>query len=136
MNKEKRKARRYPGHSKDLKDFVCKPHKTIIPEGGEGTLNTVAKENELTRKVCSALSSENPEKTEKELIKTLPLPKRHFLISEDISPKRIKKILLKTYENPPKDFLRLHEIGGCRTKENPGTGSNIQSRLRGEVQLF
>lgn len=116
MNEKTKKARRYHWLSKDLKDFVCEPHKAIISEAKGSALNMVAKESEDARRVATLIARDNPERTIKELNRILQLPERHFLAQEDIAPNRIKKILLKTYNHPPKDFLQLLEMEGVGVK--------------------
>ncbi|MCD6098731.1 DUF763 domain-containing protein [bacterium] len=110
MNEVTGYARRYHWLSKDLSDFVLEPHKGIITVKREKrVLNLVSQKSEKARKVITALSGQNPDKTISELksLTTLNMPKRHTILPSDVSQGKIKHILISTYEDPPLSFEEL-----------------------------
>lgn len=119
MEGESRLARRYHWLSDELKDFVCEPHLAICSEGRrKEALNLVAAESDEVRATTTNLSHQKPEKLVKEIkrMQSLYLPRRHYLLVEDIHPGRLEKIFLKTYQRQPEDFEHLLALEGVGPK--------------------
>lgn len=116
MNPMVRTARRYHWLSESLKDFVNEPHNAICSQRKEKrVLNLVAEESTETRKVCTELARQRPEKTLQEF-RELYLTARHDITVYDIDPQRLYRILLKTYESLPENFEQLLGIDGVGPK--------------------
>ncbi|MEO0087706.1 MAG: DUF763 domain-containing protein [candidate division WOR-3 bacterium] len=119
MNPNTSLARRYHWHSKELKSYVCEPHKAVVSlKSHKKVLNLVAYENENIRKTISEIAQRQPEKNIKDLsyVLSLKLPKEHPVIIEDFSLERLHKKLKKIYEEKPKDFLSLISLEGIGEK--------------------
>ncbi|MBM3133414.1 MAG: DUF763 domain-containing protein, partial [Chloroflexi bacterium] len=119
MNETTRYARRYHWLGETVSDFVCEPHAAICSEMRGEALNLVAVESTPARGVITNIASEEkPEKTIAELkrIKSLDLPPRHYMKTEDIHPDRLAKILVSTYERSPGDFEELLSLPGVGPK--------------------
>ncbi|MCS7249773.1 MAG: DUF763 domain-containing protein [candidate division WOR-3 bacterium] len=119
MNTDTSLARRYHWYSKELKDYVCEPHKAVVSlKSHKKVLNLVAYENENIRKTISEIAQRKPEKNLKDLyyIFSLKLPKEHPVRIEDLSLERLHKKLKKIYEEKPKDFLSLINLEGVGEK--------------------
>lgn len=118
MNENKRTARRYHWLGNPKTDFVVEPHTAVCCDKRVKTLNLVAVESEDTRKICTDLSKQKPEKTVREIkkIQTLNLAEKHLVTVSDIDPKKLHRILTKTYENQPEDFEKLLGIRGVGPK--------------------
>ncbi len=119
MNPERRTARRYHWISEGLRSFVEEPHRAICSEKREDqVLNMVARESRDSRRICTILASNHPERTIREIerIKELNLPRRYGITLDDIDPGRLYRILLKTYEHTPKEFEELLSLEGVGPK--------------------
>lgn len=119
MNLNTSLARRYHWHSKELKSYVCEPHKAVVSlKSHKKVLNLVAYENENIRKTITEISQREPVKNLKDLsyLLTLKLPKEHPVIMEDFSLEILHKKLKKLYEEKPKDFLSLISLEGIGEK--------------------
>jgi hypothetical protein len=119
MNPQTSLARRYHWHSRELKSYVCEPHKAVVSlKTHKKVLNLVAYENEKARNTIWEISFEKPEKNLKELkyLLSLRLPKEHSIIRENLSLERLEKKLKKIYEEKPKDFLSLINTEGVGQK--------------------
>ncbi len=119
MNPHTSLARRYHWHSKELKSYVCEPHKAVVSlKSHKKVLNLVAYENENIRKTITEISQREPEKNIKDLsyLLTLKLPKEHSVIMEDFSLEILHTKLKKLYEEKPKDFLSLIRSEGIGKK--------------------
>jgi len=119
MNPNTSLARRYHWHSKELKSYVCEPHKAVVSlKSHKKVLNLVAYENENIRKTVSEIAQRQPEKNIKDLsyVLSLKLPREHPVIIEDFSLERLHKKLKKIYEEKPKDFLSLISLEGIGEK--------------------
>ena len=119
MNDRTRYARRYHWLGEKVTDFVCEPHAAICAQRTGETLNLVAQQSTPARETIRQIASENkPERTIAELkkIQTLDLPRRHYMIAQDIHPDRISKIILSTYERNPRDFEELLGLQGVGPK--------------------
>lgn len=118
MNEDKKTARRYHWLGENVKDFVVEPHTAVCCDKTCTTLNLVAVESMATRKICTDISKEKPEKIVKELknIQKLDLSPRHNIIIEDINPLKLYRVLLKTYDGQPADFEKLLSINGVGPK--------------------
>lgn len=123
MNEDNRMARRYHWLSKEIKSFVCEPHKAICCDKKETVLNLIASESEEARKTVASLSCEKPEHILKDLKKirkyqdsahTLPI--RHPIKLNDIDLKRLEKIFISTYERRPENFENLLAMKGVGPK--------------------
>ncbi|NLE09194.1 MAG: DUF763 domain-containing protein [Dehalococcoidales bacterium] len=119
MNETNKYARRYHWLSTAVSDFVNEPHSAIASEAKGTTLNLVANESSSAREtIAGIVKNEKPEAIILDLqkIKTLTLPKRHDLRTEDLHPDSLKKILLSTYQNQPDDFTHLLGLPGVGAK--------------------
>ena len=119
MNEQTRYARRYHWLGESVNDFVCEPHSAICSDQHGSALNLVAAESGSARKVITEIAAEQkPEKTIAELkrLKTLELPRRHYIVAQDIHPDRISKIITATYDRNPGDFEELLSLPGVGPK--------------------
>ncbi|MDP2932118.1 MAG: DUF763 domain-containing protein [Chloroflexota bacterium] len=119
MNENTRYARRYHWLGETVKDFVNEPHFAILTEARGQALNLVASESDPARTTITGIATnEKPEKVLAELkrIKTLHLPARHYLTTDDLHPDSLSKILLSTYERQPPDFEQLLGLPGVGAK--------------------
>ncbi|HIC92041.1 MAG TPA: DUF763 domain-containing protein [Syntrophaceae bacterium] len=109
MNPETHFARRYHWLGSKVQDFVCEPHSGICCDYKGKVIDLVAKESIEARKNIALLSTQNPDKTIKELerIQSLTLPREHHILVRDLDPKALRKILISTYERQPQDFKTL-----------------------------
>jgi len=119
MNETTRYARRYHWLGERVADFVNEPHSAILSETRGQALNLVASESGSTRAtVTEIVTTEKPENLLAELkrLKTLDLPSRHYLTTNDLHPDSIGRILLSTYERQPENFEHLLGLRGVGPK--------------------
>jgi len=118
MNEETGYARRYHWLALDSIDFVNEPHSGIATQKRGWALNLVAGESEQARKISAELANERPEKLVKQIrrLKGFKLPRRHYVLLQDIDERRLEGIFLRTYERAPKDFVELLGIKGVGAK--------------------
>lgn len=111
-------ARRYHWLGKDVRDFVCEPHKAVCCDYKNRILNMVALESDACRNISAQIAVQEPEKTVNEFnkIKELNLPNRHPVVTADIRKENLKRILEKTYEKKPEGFEALLAIEGVGPK--------------------
>ncbi len=119
MNETSRYARRYHWLGETVASFINEPHSAILSEARGRALNLVAEESEPARSTVTALASqEKPQLVLAELkrIKTLHLPRHHYLSTADLHPDSLSRILLSTYERQPRDFAQLLGLQGVGAK--------------------
>ena len=119
MNETTRYARRYHWLGESVTDFVNEPHSAILSEARGMALNLVASESDPARNtIAEIVITEKPETILADLkkIKTLTLPARHYLSTDDLHPDSISRILLSTYERQPGDFEELIGLPGVGAK--------------------
>ncbi|MBI4284506.1 MAG: DUF763 domain-containing protein [Chloroflexi bacterium] len=119
MNETNRYARRYHWLGETVADFVNEPHAAILAEATGQPLNLVAQESGPARQTITEIATEQkPESLVAELkrLKTLTLPARHQLTTDDLHTDSLSKILLSTYERQPEDFERLLGLQGVGAK--------------------
>jgi uncharacterized protein len=119
MNEQNLYARRYHWLGESVSDFVCEPHSGICSQTKTDVLNLVAQESTPARNtIADIVKQEKPDDIVNQLkkIKTLDLPKRHYLNPEDIQPDRLFKIFTQTYENQPQNFENLLGMRGVGPK--------------------
>jgi hypothetical protein len=119
MNEQNLYARRYHWLGESVSDFVCEPHSGICTQTKADVLNLVAQESTPARDtIADIVKQKKPDDIVNELkkIKTLDLPKRHYLNPEDIQPDRLFKIFTHTYENQPQNFEKLLGMRGVGPK--------------------
>ncbi len=119
MNEQTRYARRYHWLGESVASFVNEPHSAVLSEGRGMALNLVAAESDPARSTISGIVAEQkPEQIVAELkkIKTLDLPARHYLSTQDLHPDSLSRILLSTYERQPKGFEQLLGLQGVGAK--------------------
>jgi len=119
MNEQNLYARRYHWLGESVSDFVCEPHSGICAQTKTDVLNLVAQESTPARNtIADIVKQKTPDDIVNELkkIKTLDLPKRHYLNPEDIQPDRLFKIFTQTYENQPQNFEKLLGMRGVGPK--------------------
>lgn len=119
MNKSTRYARRYHWLSTmDLK-FTEEPNNKICDNKKYSkVLNLTSQTSSDARTIISDISKENPFKISKEYknIITLTMPRREWIVTNDIKPENLQKILLKTYERQPRNFEELLSMKGIGPK--------------------
>jgi hypothetical protein len=119
MNESARYARRYHWLGKEVTDFVNEPHSAILSETRGKALNLVASESNPARNtIAEIVANQKPEEILSNLknIKTLSLPARHDIRTEDLHPDSLKKIILSTYERQPGNFRELLGLPGVGAK--------------------
>lgn len=118
MNEKSGYARRYHWLSDSVDDFVNEPHAAVCCDDRGRALNLVAEESSSTRRRVAELSNERPVDLAAELarIRSLDLPKRHYVSAADINPARLSKVFVSTYEHGPGDFEQLLGIRGVGPK--------------------
>jgi hypothetical protein len=119
MNEANRYARRYHWLGEAVESFVNEPHSAILSEARVQALNLVASESDPARSTIADIATgEKPEKIVADLkrIKTLDLPSRHYLSTQDLHPDSLSKIILSTYERQPQDFEQLLGLRGVGAK--------------------
>jgi hypothetical protein len=119
MNEVNRYARRYHWLGESVADFVCEPHAAICSQGRGEVLNLVANESNAARSTITSIATEQPTEgvlKDIERLKTLDLPRRHYLSLQDIHPDRLSKSLVIIYERQPRGFEELLSIEGVGPK--------------------
>ncbi len=119
MNETNRYARRYHWLGETVADFVNEPHAAILSELRGEALNLVASESAPARSTITSIATEeSPEKVVADLkkIKTLSLPARHQIFTDDLHPDSLSKIILSAYERQPQDFEQLLGLSGVGAK--------------------
>ena len=119
MNEVNGYARRYHWLGESVADFVCEPHAAICSQGRGEVLNLVANESNAARSTITSIATEQPtEEVLKDIerLKTLDLPRRHYISVRDIHPDRLSKSLVVIYERQPKGFEELLSIEGIGPK--------------------
>ena len=119
MNEKNRYARRYHWLGEKVADFACEPESAICSQARGEALNLVASESTEARDVIAHIAAEEkPDKIVGQLnkLKTLNLPRRHYISLEDIHPDRLGKIFLSAYERKPQDFKSLLALEGIGPK--------------------
>jgi len=119
MNETAHYARRYHWLGEAVASFVNEPHSAILSEARGKALNLVAGESGNARTTIAEIAiNEKPENilTDLRKIKTLSLPSRHYLSTDDLHPDSLKRILLSTYERQPEDFEHLLGLQGVGAK--------------------
>jgi hypothetical protein len=115
MNENNRYARRYHWLGDKVTDFVCEPEAAICSQARGDVLNLLAQESTEVRDVVTqVVTKEKPAKIVGQLnrLKTLNLPRRHYVNMEDIHPDRLSKIFLNAYERKPENFESLLALEG------------------------
>ncbi len=119
MNETSRYARRYHWLGEQVSNFVDEPHSAVLSEARGQALNLVAHESDPARTTIADIAvSQKPYQILAELkkIKTLDLPRRHYLTTQDLHPDSLSRIILSTYERQPKDFEQLLGLPGVGAK--------------------
>ncbi len=119
MNEAARYARRYHWLGEAVTNFVNEPHSAILSETRGHALNLVASESDPTRTtITEIVANQKPESIVLDLkkIKTLSLPSRHYLSTDDLHPDSLRRILISTYERQPNNFEELVGLPGVGAK--------------------
>jgi len=119
MNEVNRYARRYHWLGDSVASFVNEPHSAVLSEARKPSLNLVASESDPARTTITEIATkQKPEEILLDLrkIKTLTLPPRHHLTTEDLHPDSLKRIILSTYERQPGNFEELLGLKGVGAK--------------------
>jgi hypothetical protein len=119
MNEATRYARRYHWLGERVTNFVNEPHSAILSEARGQALNLVASESEPARTTITDIATnEKPQDVLAELkrLKTLDLPSRFYLTTQDLHPDSLSRILLTTYERQPNNFEQLLGLKGVGPK--------------------
>lgn len=110
-------ARRYHWFSEKISSFVEDPHQGISSDKHYLTINFADKQTPDLRDCIVKLSWRKPNKNLKEFMllkNSSKLPKRHYILFQDINPRFLEKIFLKTHQEKVKNFeglLSLEKVG-------------------------
>jgi len=119
MNELNRYARRYHWLGEKVTDFVCEPQSAICSQGRGEALNLVASESTKARNtIAHVATEEKPYRivTQLNKLKTLNLPRRSYIMLEDIHPDRLARIFTIAYERQPQNFESLLGLEGVGPK--------------------
>ena len=119
MNEATRYARRYHWLGEVVTSFVNEPHSAVLSQARGKALNLVACESEPARSTITEIASvEKPEDVLKSLkrIKTLDMPSRHYMSTDDLHPDSLSRILVSAYERRPGSFEELVGLPGVGAK--------------------
>jgi len=119
MNEATRYARRYHWLGETVANFVNEPHSAILSEAIGRALNLTAGESESARTTITDIAiNQKPQNilTDLKKLKTLDLPSRHYLSTQDLHPDSLSRILVSTYERQPNDFEQLLGLRGVGPK--------------------
>ena len=116
MNQSNGMARRYHWHTAPT--FVSDPHAGVAGRSEAAVTNLVASSGAQNRDVSVALAREEPSKVTAELtrMRTLTMPRHHFVRLADLHPDRVERVLLKAYEAQPEDYTSLLAVPGVGAK--------------------
>ena len=116
MNASNKMARRYHWHT--APSFVSDPHAGVAGEKSSSVTNLVAAAGSANREVSTALAREDPVEITKELtrMRSLKMPRHHFVRLADLHPGRIEKVLLNSYKAQPQDYTSLLAVPGVGAK--------------------
>ena len=112
-------ARRYHWLKEKLSSFVIEPHTAICSNKRESSvLDLTAKSSKKTQNAAVDFLNSETHVIERELntISKLKLPRRHFILPEDLSSKRIKRAILTASERKPENFEQLLSVRGVGEK--------------------
>ena len=112
-------ARRYHWLKEKLSSFVIEPHTAICSNRRENSvLDLTAKSSKKTQNAAVDFLNSETHVIERELntISKLKLPRRHFILPEDLSSKRIKRAILTASERKPENFEQLLSVRGVGEK--------------------
>jgi hypothetical protein len=101
-------ARRYHWLSKDLRTFICEPHKAICSPIKRRTLNLVAKKSSFARECILKLSKRKPEE--------ISLLEQKLIKDKSTSSKRLEKAIALSYNCCSENFEQLIFIKGIGAK--------------------
>ena len=116
MNEASGMARRYHWHTPER--FDVDPHEAVAGEGRQQVLNLVAAEGDSNRATSVALACEPPTKVTAEItrMRSLEMPRHHWVRLGDLDPRRLDRILLKSYEAQPQNYTELLAVPGVGAK--------------------
>jgi len=119
LNNSNGYARRYHWLKEKLTNFVLEPHTAICSNRKETwVLDMTAKSSGKTRSAVVDFLNSEAHVIEKELntISRLKLPRRHFILPEDLNSRRIKRAILTASEKKPENFEQILNIRGVGEK--------------------
>ncbi|MDQ3953533.1 MAG: DUF763 domain-containing protein [Actinomycetota bacterium] len=116
MNQANGMARRYHWHTAPT--FVSDPHAGVAGRVEKDVTNLVAGAGEANRAVSVELAREEPSKVSSEILRmrSLEMPRHHFVRFADLHPDRVERVLLKAYEAQPEDYTSLLSVQGVGAK--------------------
>lgn len=116
MNQSNGMARRYHWHTAPT--FVSDPHAGVAGRAETGVTNLVAASGTENRKISTTLACEEPSKVAGEILRmrSLEMPRHHFVRFADLHPERVERVLLKAYEAQPEDYTSLLAVAGVGAK--------------------
>lgn len=116
MNQDNGMARRYHWHTAPT--FVSDPHAGVAGRVETDVTNLVAANGESNRAVSVELAREAPSKVAGEILRmrSLDMPRHHFVRFADLHPDRIERVLVKAYEAQPEDYTSLLAVSGVGAK--------------------
>ena len=119
LNDKNSYARRYHWLKDKAKSFTIEPHAAICATKKENlVLDLTAKESTKTQLAFVEFLNEDTYVIEKELknIANLSMPRRHYILPQDLKSKRLINNILKISEQKPKDFESLLGTKGVGEK--------------------
>lgn len=116
MNQSNGMARRYHWHTPPA--FDSDPHAGVAGRPEPDVTNLVAGAGEANRAVSVELAREAPSKIAGEILRmrSLEMPRHHFVRFADLHPDRVERVLLKAYEAQPEDYTSLLSVQGVGAK--------------------
>ena len=116
MNQANGMARRYHWHTAPT--FVSDPHAGVAGRVEKDVTNLVAAAGARNREVSVELAREAPAKVSGEILRmrSLEMPRHHFVRFADLHPDRVERVLLKAYEAQPEDYTSLLAVPGVGAK--------------------
>ncbi len=119
MNQSSLYARRYHWLGESIKDYCDEPQSAICSDSRGQAFNLVAHESDATRDAITRMTADfrpGTLKSEFERVSVLSMPKREYLVVEDINVSRIGRILDAVQEQTPRDFAHLLSLSGFGAK--------------------
>lgn len=119
MNERSKYARRYHWLGEAVTDFCSEPQSAICSNARGRAFNLVAQESEPARSAIAHMAADfkpGTLKEEFERVRVLSMPRREYLLAEDINVARIGRFLDTIQEQNPHDFASLLALPGVGAK--------------------
>jgi hypothetical protein len=134
MNHKTRRARRYHWHSPTVRSFVDDPHTAIVGFEDQDVLNLVDGKADMLRTNMLSLVNETPKEIVK-AVKSVSLPDRHDVKTDDINLARLGSVLDLAYNRGVEKFEDLIMLKGVgpRTLKAVALASEV---IHGDATRF